>query len=110
MLDKVASEVKLNVARANNLDSESHKLRELTPYIKEQLKLTNTAEEYKNTVLKVDSDWEFKNGKAKRDFGVQGLMHDSSIKKKDDQYYWPSKGLNALGAASKFGKTLKFSK
>lgn len=110
MLDKVASDVKLNVARANNLDQETSKLKELTPYIKEQLKLANTAEEYKNTILKVDSDWEFNNGKTKRDFGMQGLMHDSNIKKKDDEYYWPSKGLNALGTASKFGKTLKFSK
>ena len=110
MLDKVASEVKLNVARANNLDKETHKLSELTPYIKQQLLLTNSAEEYKNKILKVDSDWEFNNGKAKRDFGIQGLMHDSNIKKKDDQYYWPSKGLNALGTANSLGKMLKFSK
>ena len=62
MLDKLASEVKLNVARANNIDLESNKLKSLTPYIIQQLKLTNTAEQYKNTVLKVNADWEFQNG------------------------------------------------
>lgn len=109
-IDKVIADTAQSYAKAKNLHISSSQMSQLTPLLVRYHNLQSTAQGLQNNLLKVDSDWETQYGSAKRSAGYQGLFHDSNIKKKDDQYYWYSKGLNALGSAKSLGKTLKFSK
>ena len=109
-MGKVIADTAQSYAKAKNLNVSSSQMSQLTPLLVRYHQLQNTAQGLQNNLLKVDSDWETQYGSAKRSAGFQGLYHDSNIKKKDDQYYWPSKGLNAIGTAKGIGKTLKYLK
>lgn len=107
---KIIADTIQSYAKTKNLNISSSQMSQLTPLLLRYHSLQNNAQSLQNNLLKVDSDWESQYGSAKRSAGFQGLYHDSNIKKKDDQYYWYSKGLNALGTVNSVGKTLKFSK
>lgn len=106
-LDKIASEVILNMAKTSGQKLTNDQIHKMTPVLVQAAANKAEGEHQRNRILANEADYDDVFGDLKRDYARQHLKSESSIKTKDDQYYWwnvaKQSTQGAFDVAKKFG-------